>query len=399
MAKTIHGLDRLLTEKSLQEKIKGNIGYLCHNASITHDFKMGVVELQKLFGKRLIKLFGPQHGFVTDVQDNMVETNHYVHSYFNVPVYSLYSETRIPTDEMLKDLNCIIIDLQDVGTRVYTYISTMTLLMEKCSKLEIEVIVLDRPNPVGGEMIEGTILRPNLKSFVGRHPIPQRHSLTMGEMAMYAKKYHGADCPLSVIEMKNWNRSMYFQETGLPWANPSPNLSTPESAHTFVGTVLFEGTNVSEARGTTRALEMCGHPKIEPFHFHDQIVAKFKKEGLEEFKDGYVIRPVVFLPTFQKFQGQACGGFQIHLTNPKARSWAISQLLCREFYHHLGSDFKWKDTPYEYEYDKLAIDLINGVEDVRHWVEKNGDLSALTQIETIGHENFLNERENIILYR
>jgi len=396
MNRTITGLERLINEKDLQNTVKGNIGYLCHSASIDHQFNVGVIELQKIFGKRLTKLFGPQHGFVTDVQDNMVETKHYVHPYFKIPVYSLYSETRIPTDEMLEGLNTIIVDLQDVGTRVYTYISTLALLMEKCQKKDIEILILDRPNPVGGEMIEGTILLPDYKSFVGVYPIPQRHGMTMGEVGLFGKKSLGVDANVKVIEMKNWKRSMYFRDTNLPWVLPSPNLSTMESAITFVGTVLFEGTNVSEGRGTTRALELAGFPGIEPFSFTERVHQKLKSEGLTE---GYNLRPIVFLPTFQKHQGKNCGGIHIHPTeNHKFRSWAVSQMICREFYHELKSEFKWNDKPYEYEFHKLAIDLINGTDTVRLWVEKNGSLDELNRLEKVGYDHYLGLREKALIY-
>jgi uncharacterized protein YbbC (DUF1343 family) len=397
MNRTITGLERLVNEKSLQDQIKGNIGYLCHSASIDATFNIGVTLLQKTFGSRLTKLFGPQHGFVTDVQDNMVETKHYVHPHFKIPVYSLYSETRTPTDEMLEGLNTIIVDLQDVGTRVYTYISTLALLMEKCQKKDIQILILDRPNPVGGDLIEGCILDPDYKSFVGIYPIPQRHGMTMGEVGLFGKKVLGVDANVSVIEMKNWNRSMYFKDTQLPWVLPSPNLSTMESAITFIGTVLFEGTNVSEGRGTTRALEVAGFPGIEPFSFCERVHKKLKSEGLEI---GYNLRPVVFLPTFQKHQGLNCGGIHIHPTdNGKFLSWSVGQMICREFYHELGPQFKWNDKPYEYEFHKLAIDLINGTDLVRKWVERNGSYQDLVKIEKVNHEDYLNKRDKILLYK
>ena len=396
MSKVITGLERLVNEKTLQDSIKGNIGYLCHSASIDSNFNTGVVLLQKVFGKRLIKLFGPQHGFVTDVQDNMMETSHYVHPYFKIPVYSLYSETRTPTDEMLKDIDTMIVDLQDVGTRVYTYISTLSLLMDKCVGKNIKIVVLDRPNPVGGEMIEGTILKPDYKSFVGRYPIPQRHSLTMGEVGMYGKKVLNTDCDLEVITMKNWKRDMYWKDTGLSWVLPSPNLSTPESAITFAGTVLFEGTNISEGRGTTRALEVAGFPGIESFGFAERVMKRFHEEGLTE---GYNLRPIIFLPTFQKHQGKNCGGVHIHPTiNDKFESWTISQMLCREFKRELGDQFEFHNKPYEYEYHKLAIDLINGTDEVRHWVNNLGSLSELRKMEKVGYDKFKNERAGILLY-
>jgi uncharacterized protein YbbC (DUF1343 family) len=396
MTKVMTGLERLISEKPLQEKIKGTIGYLCHSASIDSQFNSGVSLLQNLFGKRLVKLFGPQHGFVTDVQDNMVETTHYIHPYFKIPVYSLYSETRTPTDEMLEGIDTMIVDLQDVGTRVYTYISTLSLLMEKCVGRNIKIVVLDRPNPVGGEMIEGCILKPDYKSFVGRYPIPQRHSLTMGEVGMYGKTILKTDCDLEIIPMKNWKRSLFWQDTGLPWVLPSPNLPTPEGAITFAGTVLFEGTNISEGRGTTRALEVAGFPGIEAFSFRERVMKRFSEEGLTE---GFNLRPVIFLPTFQKHQGKNCGGVHIHPTmNNKFESWSVSQMLCREFKRELGEQFEFHSKPYEYEFHKLAIDLINGTDEVRHWVNNLGSLAELRKIETQGFDKYKNEREKILLY-
>ena len=396
MSKVVLGLERLIAEKNLQEKVKGNIGYLCHSASIDSQFNSGVILLQKLFGSRLKKLFGPQHGFVTDVQDNMVETTHYIHPYFKIPVYSLYSETRTPTDEMLEGLDTLIVDLQDVGTRVYTYISTLSLLMEKCQGKDLKILVLDRPNPVAGEMIEGTILRPDYKSFVGRYPIPQRHSLTIGEVGLYGQNILKTDCHLEVIKMNGWKRSMYWQDTGLPWVLPSPNLPTPEGAITFAGTVLFEGTNISEGRGTTRPLEVAGYPGIESFSFCEGVRKRFKEEGLSE---GFNLRPIIFLPTFQKHQGKNCGGIHIHpLVNHQFKSWSVSQMLCREFKRELGSEFQFHEKPYEYEFHKLAIDLINGTDEVRHWVNNLGSFRELRAIETKGHDKFLNERSNIIIY-
>lgn len=392
----ITGLDRLLSEKNLQEKFKGNIAYLCHSASVTKDLEHGLIALQRVFGDRLIKIFGPQHGFVTDVQDNMVETNHYTHPFFKLPVYSLYSETRIPTDEMLENIDHMIVDLQDVGTRIYTYIYTLTLVMEACQKKGIEVVVLDRPNPIDAETIEGNVLDLNYASFVGRHPIPVRHALTMGEVALMHKKYWGGtDCKLTVIEMNNYDRKMSFEDTKLPWVIPSPNLPTVEAAYTFVGTVLYEGTNISEGRGTTRSLEIIGHPKIEAFGFHEKLKPVLKEAKLE----GFILRPLVFLPTFQKHAGIPCGGFQIHVTDrSKFEPWRLCQYLLREMYHELGKDFKWKEPPYEYEYHKVPVDLINGTDELRLWVEKRGSEAEYQAIMAKNQESYREQRRSILLY-
>ncbi|MBY0517281.1 MAG: DUF1343 domain-containing protein [Bacteriovoracaceae bacterium] len=397
-AKVVTGLERLLTDPQIQKKYPGKIGYLCHAASITKDIEHGLIALKKVFGDRLIKVFGPQHGFVTDVQDNMVESKHTIHPYFNLKVYSLYSETRIPTQEMLEGLDHVFVDLQDVGTRIYTYIYTMTYMMEACQKAGVQVVILDRPNPIDGVTMEGNVLDMKFDSFVGRHPIPVRHALTMGEVALMNQKYWNApDCNLSIIEMQGWKREMSYEDTGLPWVLPSPNLATVEAAYTFVGTVLYEGTNISEGRGTTRSLEIVGHPKIEAFSFHDKLKTVFKKEEL----NGFVLRPLVFLPTFQKHQGLPCGGYQIHVTDRKTfEPWRLCQTLCREFYHHLGSEFKWKQPPYEYEYDRMPIDLINGTDQLRLWVEKNGSRDEYNKIMASGplHE-YQAQRNEILIYR
>lgn len=402
MNHTITGLERLIEDKDLQNKIKGNVALLCHSASIDSKFRSGIIELKKIFGKRLVKVFGPQHGFVTDVQDNMIESKHYVHPYFQIPIYSLYSETRIPTDEMLEGIDTFIVDVQDVGTRVYTYISTLSLLMEKLAqkKLPIKIVVLDRPNPVGGNMIEGPILKDHLRSFVGRYPIPQRHSLTMGEIALFGTRILKTDCDMEVIPMLNWRRNFFWKDTLLPWVLPSPNLPTPEGALTFAGTVLFEGTNLSEGRGTTRPLEIIGHPSIEPFSFCEDVLSHMKSEDLlNENELHFNLRPVTFLPTFQKHSGKPCGGIHIHPLNfPAFASWRVSQVLCREFKRALKDEFQFHQNPYEYEYNKRAIDLINGDEAVAHWVDKLGTLTELIQIESQGHETFKEQKANISLY-
>lgn len=396
MSTVLTGLERIITEKDLQAKFKGNIGYLCHSASVTKDLEHGLLALKRVFGNQLTKIFGPQHGFVTDVQDNMVETTHYTHPYFKLPVYSLYSETRIPTDEMLEGLDHIFVDLQDVGTRIYTYIYTMTLLMEACQKKGIEVVILDRPNPINAETMEGNILDLNFASFVGRHPIPVRHALTMGEVAkMHHRYWGGKDCKLTIIEMKGYKRSMSYEDTNLPWVIPSPNLPTIEAAYTFVGTVLYEGCNISEGRGTTRSLEIIGHPKIEAFGFHEKLKPVLAKANLT----GFTLRPLVFLPTFQKHAGIPTGGYQIHVTDRKTfEPWRLCQYLLKEMYKELGSEFKWKVPPYEYEYHKAPVDLINGTDKLRLWVEKDGTEEEYQAIMKENQAEWLEQRKSCLIY-
>ncbi|MFY0626124.1 MAG: DUF1343 domain-containing protein [Reichenbachiella sp.] len=381
--------------KEKASEIKGNVGYLCHPASINEHYQHGIDIVQNIFGNRLKKLFSPQHGIFADVQDNMIESDHFVHSHYGLPVFSLYSDSRKPSPEMMKDLDHVIIDLQDVGTRVYTYIYTMTYMMEACAESDVEVIILDRPNPIGGEVIEGNILNKEYRSFVGRHELPMRHGMTIGEVALLANKHWGIDCELKVIEMKNWQRPMTFWSTNLPWVLPSPNLANIETAFTFVGTVLFEGTNISEGRGTTKSLEMIGHPKINQHELLETLNGIFQKGRME----GFQLRPVSFIPTFQKHVGILCHGFQIHVKDFNSfRPWILGQVLCQTLYHRLEDEFLWKQPPYEYEEDLLPIDILNGTDQVRRWIEQKGDLVELRRLEQNGLSDFLEKRKEIILY-
>lgn len=390
------GLERLMVDKNLQDSCKGQIALLCHNASVNRDFDFAPAILKKIFGKRLIKLFGPQHGLVTDVQDNMIESHHAHHPYYDLPVYSLYSETRIPTDEMLEGIDTFIVDLQDVGTRVYTYISTLALLMKKVEGTKIKIVVLDRPNPVRGDIVEGNLLEENWRSFVGEIAgMPMRHAMTMGEVALYVKKYFTPDVELQVISMNGWKRDMEFVQTGLPWVLPSPNLPTPEGAFTFVGTVLYEGTNISEGRGTTRSLEVLGHPALAADFFIDSLRPRLEETGLK----GFALRAVMIHPMFQKHAGKTIGGVFIHPTDTKEfRPWALGQVLMRELKLALKEEFQWNDRPYEYETKNLAIDYINGSEKIRQWVEGYGSWAQLKELELAGREDYLNRRAHILLY-
>lgn len=389
------GLERWWRSANLQSSLKGRLGLLCHNASCTSDFLSAPELFQEVYGKKLIRLFGPQHGLVTDVQDNMIETQHFVHPYFKLPVFSLYSETRIPTDEMLDGLNTLVIDLQDVGTRVYTYISTLALLMQKAQNFDLEIVVLDRPNPIRGDRFEGPGVRDELISFVGQINVPHRHGLTMGEVAALVKKWYAPECQLRVIEMQGWKREMDWSMTGLSWVNPSPNLATWESSLCFPATVLYEGTNLSEGRGTTRALEVVGHPQLESYSF-----AKRLNHALEEADlVGSVLRPVYFRPTFQKWANKTCGGLQIHpIDSSRFRSWAVGQIILREAYHTLGADFSWNTKPYEYEDKHPAIDYINGQFELKTWVENNGSFEELLELEKLSTERFFAERDEFLLY-
>lgn len=390
------GLDRLLTDRALQQQCKGRIAYLCHNASADSRCREGLSCLSALFGKRLKAIFSPQHGLFSEAQDNMIETAHFAHPYFKIPVYSLYSETRSPTPAMLEGIDRVIIDLQDIGCRAYTFVYSMTLMLEACARQGIEVVVLDRPNPLNGTTVEGNLLDLSFKSFIGLHPLPMRHGLTIGEVARMAVSFWGIPCALNVIAMEGWQRAMYFGETRLPWISPSPNMPHPKTAQVFPATVLLEGTNFSEGRGTTRPFELFGHPDLQPHRLLAHLEKTFRKHGLT----GFVLRPVYFQPTFDKHSSKTCGGFQLHITDRRLfRPWAAGHLLLRELYHAPGGLLEWRQPPFEYEEILLPIDLLNGTDRLRHWVEEtNGDWATLQSIEKDGLEVFLAQREAILLY-
>ncbi|MBF0360440.1 MAG: DUF1343 domain-containing protein [Oligoflexia bacterium] len=439
--RVITGLEQLLQGPKYQNILQGRIGLLCNSAAVTHNLELGAVALKRILGNRLKKLFGPQHGFLTTVQDNMIESSDFYHQALDLQIYSLYSNTRIPTEEMLSDLDTILVDLQDIGGRVYTYIYTMTLLMDTVAKLNqsgksnIKVVILDRPNPIGGDLIEGNILEKEYRSFVGLHPLPARHGLTIGEVAQMIYRY-GFDLDeldelddvddnkqskflannlqLEIIPMLNWQREMSFDQTSLPFVIPSPNISNLDACYTFPGTVIFEGTNISEGRGTVRALEIIGHPQLEPFSFCSSMTKIFNHLNLT----GFVLRPLSFMPTFNKFQQQTCGGLQIHVTDKKLfRPWKVSLMLLKYLFHDklLKNVFKWKAPPYEYEYTKLPFDIINGSTKIRQWIESTSTdynytiddnykhvediYSQLLELEN-GNDlkKYLNKRQNILLY-
>ena len=395
MPKILTGIDILINSPEARSDIKGNIAYLGHQASVSSNLENGLDIMFALFGKRVIKAFGPQHGFATIAQDNMIETSHEVHPVYGIPVFSLYSETRVPTKNMLEDVDSLIVDLQDVGTRVYTYIWTLFHILEQVRSLDINIIVLDRPNPAGGVSIQGNFPEKEYYSFVCMSNIPMRHGLTIGEIALWFQKYHFPDVNLKVISMGGWERWMLWQNTGLHWLNPSPNLPTPEGCLVYPGTVLFEGTNLSEGRGTTRSLEIIGHPDIEPNKWKPDLDKFLMKNGIH----GHVIRPVYFEPVFQKFKEEPCGGYQIHVTDHKRlNTWKLGQLLIAFLYDRMDIDLFWNSNPYEYEFQGLAIDWINGTGRIRNLIEHCCQGEDLDLIEKGGKDEFMDKRKEILLY-
>jgi uncharacterized protein YbbC (DUF1343 family) len=346
------------------------VGLVCNPASVDHRLHH-IVDLMLGDGAvNVTALFGPQHGFRSDVQDNMIETPH---AEFDtsagqtgrkkrVPLYSLYSETREPTEEMLRDVDALVIDLQDIGTRIYTYMYTMANCMRAARRHGRKVIVCDRPNPIGGIEVEGITLEPGNESFVGQFPIPTRHGMTIGELARLFNEHFAIGCDLEVVTMTGWQRAMYWDDTGLPWVMPSPNIPTLDSAIVFPGCVHIEGTNASEGRGTTRPFEIVGAPWVRA----ERFAAVLNRRGLP----GVHFRPVVFEPTFQKHARVACGGCQIHVLDRSVFKPVLTGMaVIDELRAADPSAFQWKRPPYEYEHDKVPIDVIAGSPGFRQSVD------------------------------
>ncbi len=341
---------------------KCRIGLLCNPASVNRDFTHTRKLIHQKFPEQLTALYSPQHGFFAEKQDNMIESGDMVDPELHIPVFSLYGNDRIPTRAMFDEIDLLIIDLQDVGTRVYTFIYTMSYCLESAKKYNKRVIILDRPNPINGNTIEGNLLKPDCVSFVGRYPIPMRHGLTIGELGLLFNEYFNIGCQLDIIPMKHWNRAMFFQDTGLPWVPPSPNLPTPISAMVYPGQVLWEGTNISEGRGTAKPFEMLGAPFMDPVKIEQSL------EG--NCLSGAFLRPAAFEPTSNKWAGQFCRGFQIHVTDPKLfLPFRLALHLLRSIFLLHKNQFAWNPPPYEYEFERLPIDLILGDKEVRKQIE------------------------------
>ena len=353
------GCERLLDSTRLDG---ARVGIVCNPASVDRDLRHVADRLAAHPKARLAAIFGPQHGFRSDVQDNMIETRHGRDEIRRVPVYSLYSETREPTEQMLRDLDVLVIDLQDVGVRIYTYIYTMANCLKAAKRSGLKVIVCDRPNPIGGLQVEGPVLVHGFESFVGMYPIPMRHGLTIGEIARLFNEHFGIGADVEIAAMDGWSRDMYFPDTGLTWIISSPNIPTTDTTLVYPGGVLFEGTNISEARGTTRPFELVGAPWVVAERFADAL----NRRGLP----GVFFRPVVFEPTFHKHAKTACGGVQSHVTDRAAfRPVAAGVALIEAFRAADPEAFAWKQPPYEYEYDRLPIDLLAGSSELREQIE------------------------------
>ncbi len=354
--------------KGLKNK---RLGLLANPASVDSNYNHAVNLINKKFPNQLKAIFSPQHGFYAEKQDNMIESDHFIEPELKIPVYSLYNESRIPTKDMFKKIDVLIIDIQDVGTRVYTFIYTISYCLEVAASMNKKVIILDRPNPIGGNQIEGNVLLQDVSSFVGRFPIPMRHGLTIGEISSYFNTEFGIGSDLSIIPMKGWQRNMYWQDTNLSWVMPSPNLPTAQSCMVYPGQVIFEGTNISEGRGTTLPFEQFGAPFLD---------TKIIKSEADKQITGAVLRPVSFQPTSGKWQGEVCNGFQIHVTNKESYSpYHVSLVILQLIIKYHGDAFKFKEPPYEYEFEKLPLDLILGSKALRKEIAGQSKIETLTE--------------------
>ena len=373
-------------------RLKGSrIGVVCNHASLDRDFGHLIGKLAAAEGVTLAAIFGPQHGFRSDVQDNMVETPHGDDLRLRVPIYSLYSETREPTAEMLRGIDALVIDLQDIGARIYTYIYTMANCLRAAARHGVRVIVCDRPNPIGGTNVEGACLQPGWESFVGQFPLPMRHGMTIGELAALFNDAFGIGALVDVVRMEGWSRNMYADGTGLPWVMPSPNIPTLDTAIVYPGTVLFEGTMLSEGRGTTRPFELVGAPWIEA----ERFAAEMNGLGLP----GAYFRPAGFEPTFQKHARQPCGGCQIHVTDRDAFRPVITGVALIDTFRRLDTGrFAWRQPPYEYEHDKMPIDILAGSDTLRQQVESGTPIAEIAASWKDDETEFKRLRRRFLMY-
>jgi uncharacterized protein YbbC (DUF1343 family) len=367
------------------------LGLLCNQASVDARLRHARDLVAGKVGRRLAALFSPQHGIFGEKQDNMIESAHGRDPALGVPVYSLYADVRRPTVAMFAGIDALLIDLQDVGCRVYTFITTLLYCLEEAARHGKKIVVLDRPNPIGGAA-EGNLLDPALLSFVGAHRLPMRHGLTLGELARLFVAERGIDADLTVIRMRGWRRGMHFADTGLPWVLPSPNMPTPETAEVYPGQVLLEGTLLSEGRGTTRPFELCGAPWIDP----EPLCAALRRRRLP----GAVFREAWFQPTFQKWSGQVCGGLQIHVADPRSyRPYRTTLALLAEIRRLWPEADLWRPPPYEYETVRLPIDLLTGDARIREGLETGRPVTAMERAWSKELKAFEDRAASCHLYR
>jgi uncharacterized protein YbbC (DUF1343 family) len=388
--RVLTGLDRI--REGEWKRLTGyRLGLLANQASLDGRLHTAGEVIDRLFPGQLKALFGPQHGYGGEDQDNMIETSHSHDKTLNIPILSLYSDTREPRPDMFEMIDMLIIDLQDVGTRVYTFASTMLNCLRAAAEQGKKVLVLDRPNPLGGEVVEGNLLRPELYSFVGPYRLPMRHGLTIGEMARIFNNVFGLDCDLEIMPLEGWRREMLWHETGLRWIMPSPNMPFPETAFVYPGQVVWEGTNLSEGRGTCRPFEIFGAPFLD---------TRAVKQALEPGgTEGCYLQEYLFRPTFHKWEDRLCRGFMIHVLDLHIyQPYFTSIALLSAVMDIHRDEFEWKQPPYEYEYKKKPIDMIMGDPSLRHDLKAGGPLSIIKEKWQADLASFVSWRRPYLIY-
>ncbi len=364
------GIEELIKNKS--KLLTGKkIGLLCNGASTDRHFNHSRDLICNTYPNQLSCILSPQHGFFGEKQDNMIESGHGRDTVTGVPVFSLYGETRKPTKEMMAELDVVVIDIVDVGTRVYTFMYTLAYVMEAAAKWGKTVVVLDRPNPIGGTEIEGNLLEADVKSFVGLYPLPMRHGLTFGELGLLFNTEFDIGADYHVIAMDGWKRSMHFPDTGLPWVFPSPNMPDYMASLAYPGQVIWEGCTISEGRGTCFPFTIFGAPWVNI----NEVVAFIDKTPLP----GCVFRPLQFEPTFNKHQGRVCYGFQLHITDVQRFKPYRTAITFLQAFSQLYPEFSYKEPPYEYEFEKLPMDLILGSKSIRKRLETTENIMDIEQ--------------------
>ncbi len=371
MSRVQTGLEVLITD--YPEKIRGaRIGVVCHPASVDAELHHAL-DLLQAAGARIVAIFGPEHGARGEAQDMEDVEDISLDPRLGVPVHSLYGatfENLTPQPEQLRGLDALVIDLQDVGARYYTFVWTMALCMEAAGKVGVRVLVCDRPNPLDGLSTEGNLIKPGFESFVGLHPVPNRHGLTPGEVARFVQRRCGVECELDIVPLRGWRREMYFEDTGLPWVYPSPNMPTVDTALVYPGMCLVEATELSEGRGTCRPFEVAGAPGIDP----EVLAADLSRRNLP----GCRFRPLYFRPKFQKHAGGTCGGVQIHVTDRRLfESYATGVAFLQSVKRVAPDVFAWRVKPYEFVVDIPAIDLLAGDDKLRLALDAEADLTDL----------------------
>jgi uncharacterized protein YbbC (DUF1343 family) len=397
------GVERLLNEKDLQAKLfDKRLAFLGHPASVTKALQHSLEALAQVEGFTFTAGFGPQHGMRGEKQDNMIESDDYLDPIYKIPVHSLYGEHRRPTEEMLKGWDVLLIDMQDVGCRIYTFLTTLFYMMDAVEKhSEKEIWILDRPNPAG-RPVEGHILDPHFETFVGVAALPMRHGLTLGEAALWYKNKKGLKLNLSVIGMKHYDPlkgPLYGWPEELSWVNPSPNMPRLSNARQYAGSVLIEGTRLSEGRGTTIPLEIVGAPGM-----NSEKVLTMMRKLAPHWLNGCKLRACYFEPTFHKFKGEMCSGIQVHTDNPVYNvntflPYRLYNIFLKAFYHTHPDFDLWRKPPYEYETVKMPIDILSGHAKLRDWVEdKNPRVEEWDRSLKIDEDAWIKERKAFLLY-